>query len=95
MSTYVVTGTDSKPGTLAAFAAALHFPSWYGHNLDALADCLGDLSWLPEGPVDIHWADGLLAAADPGAHQAVLHVVTAAVAETRDSARPVRMRRTG
>lgn len=24
-------------------AAALDFPDYYGHNLDALADCLGDL----------------------------------------------------
>ena len=33
-------------------ATALEFPDWFGHNWDALADCLGDLSWLP--------ADGFL-----------------------------------
>lgn len=27
-----------------AFAAALHFPGYYGHNLDALNDCLGDVA---------------------------------------------------
>lgn len=26
-----------------ALAAALDFPRWYGHNLDALADCLRDV----------------------------------------------------
>lgn len=28
-------------------ADILRFPEWFGENLDALADCLGDLSWLP------------------------------------------------
>ncbi len=28
-------------------AEALQFPDWFGGNLDALADCLNDLSWLP------------------------------------------------
>lgn len=27
----------------ARIAAALDFPAWYGHNLDALMDCLTDL----------------------------------------------------
>lgn len=32
---------------LGVFASAFAFPQWFGHNWDALADCLGDLSWLP------------------------------------------------
>lgn len=36
-----------KPGLLRAIADALRFPEWFGCNWDALADCLGDLSWLP------------------------------------------------
>jgi RNAse (barnase) inhibitor barstar len=36
-----------KADFLARIAAALHFPSWFGHNWDALADCLADMSWLP------------------------------------------------
>ena len=39
--------TGSKAELLAAFARALSFPDWFGANWDALADCLGDLSWLP------------------------------------------------
>lgn len=40
-------GCDDKAGLLARIADALRFPDWFGHNWDALADCLGDLSWLP------------------------------------------------
>src|SRR5574343_2100442 len=36
----------SKEAFLAAVGEALAFPDWYGHNWDALADCLTDLSWM-------------------------------------------------
>lgn len=36
-----------KAGVLDVFARELRFPDHFGHNWDALADCLGDLSWLP------------------------------------------------
>lgn len=36
-----------KPDLLKALAAALEFPDSFGHNWDALADCLCDLDWLP------------------------------------------------
>lgn len=35
-----------KDGFLAAVGTSLGFPDWYGHNWDALADCLTDLSWM-------------------------------------------------
>lgn len=38
---------DDKPALLAELAAALDFPRSFGRNWDALADSLGDLSWLP------------------------------------------------
>ena len=39
-------GCYDKDGVIARFAYALQFPEWFGHNFDALADSLGDLSWL-------------------------------------------------
>lgn len=35
-----------KADFLKLVANAMDFPSWFGHNWDALADCLKDLSWL-------------------------------------------------
>jgi RNAse (barnase) inhibitor barstar len=36
-----------KEQMLAAIARTLKFPDWFGHNFDALADCLADMSWKP------------------------------------------------
>ena len=35
----------SKGEVLAVLARAIEAPDWFGHNWDALADALGDLSW--------------------------------------------------
>jgi hypothetical protein len=40
---------QGKGEFLAAIAAAIQAPSWFGHNFDALADALGDLSWRDDG----------------------------------------------
>lgn len=40
-------GCSDKTELLRRVAAALNFPDWFGHNWDALADALEDLSWLP------------------------------------------------
>lgn len=32
---------------LDGIAKALKFPKWFGHNFDALADCLADMAWKP------------------------------------------------
>ncbi|HQR48393.1 MAG TPA: barstar family protein, partial [Steroidobacteraceae bacterium] len=37
----------SKSELLDRVAAALDFPSTFGHNWDALFDCLADLGWRP------------------------------------------------
>jgi RNAse (barnase) inhibitor barstar len=39
-------GCAGKSALLERLAAKLELPDWFGHNWDALADCLGDLSWL-------------------------------------------------
>ena len=39
---HYVTARPTKRQTIDAFARALDFPPWHGHNLDALADSLGD-----------------------------------------------------
>lgn len=51
---YIVAPIDVRacadlPAVLREIADALSFPDWFGNNLDALADCLNDLSWLPSG----------------------------------------------
>jgi RNAse (barnase) inhibitor barstar len=40
-----LSGIIDKDGLLAAIAKAMDFPDWFGHNWDALADCLTDLEW--------------------------------------------------
>lgn len=66
---------DGKRALLAAIGKALHFPRYYGHNLDALEECLGDLT----GDVVLVWErDDVLRAADPEAYRAALEVLAAA-----------------
>jgi RNAse (barnase) inhibitor barstar len=38
-------GVADKAALLRKIAATLGFPDWFGHNWDALEDCLIDLSW--------------------------------------------------
>jgi RNAse (barnase) inhibitor barstar len=41
-------GCQEKTDLLQRIAGALAFPKTFGANWDALADCLGDLGWLPQ-----------------------------------------------
>lgn len=40
-------GAEDKAAFMERCARALRLPDWFGHNWDALADCLTDLSWCP------------------------------------------------
>jgi len=51
-------GARSKSAALAAIGEAMGFPGYYGQNLDALYDCLTDLSWLPPGEHVLVWEGG-------------------------------------
>lgn len=63
--------TSGKAGFLAAIGEALSFPAYYGRNLDALADCLSDVT----APTVVLWEHAeALRAEDPDAYQAVLDV---------------------
>jgi hypothetical protein len=69
--------------------SSLQAPDWAATNLDALADVLRDLSWLPEGPVHLQWSpDPELSSDDRTAITAVLRH---AVHETAGGPRPVRL----
>jgi len=77
-------------GLHAAVARALRFPAHYGRNWDALADCMGDLSWL-EGPGWVLLLDGAegLAAAAPGDLATALEVLRGAAASWAEEGRPL------
>ena len=65
----------SKAGLLAALATTLEFPDWFGHNWDALQDCLTDLSWRPApGYVVVLENCGGLAASAPETFATILEV---------------------
>jgi RNAse (barnase) inhibitor barstar len=76
----VVSAAAGKRGSLERFAEVLRLPDWFGHNLDALADCLHDLAESPlaEGATGRHlvW-DGTarLRGADPEAFEGICSVL--------------------
>lgn len=82
---HVVDGSElvNKRMMLCAIAAQLSFPEWAGRNLDALYDCLIDLSWLPSGEHVLIWSGyQVLAEHDPKAYRGIGSVLVAAAQES-------------
>ncbi|MFC3716251.1 barstar family protein [Luteimonas soli] len=74
-------GCRDKDEVLDRFAAALRFPDWFGRNWDALADCLGDLSWWPaEGYLLLLDRVDAWRAAEAGQFTTLLEILDAAAA---------------
>lgn len=63
-------------------AETLQFPAYFGFNWDAFADCLADLSWLPERGRVLLWDRyAVLAENDPDAWAAARDVFADVTAE--------------
>jgi Barstar (barnase inhibitor) len=86
----VIPPRPTKRDTIQAIYDAVRAPNWAAPNLDALADILRDLSWLPPGPVNLEWQ---VAPDLPAPDVDAIHdVLIAAVAESARSAHPLTLR---
>lgn len=84
-----LSGARDKADLLKSIGDAMAFPDWYGHNWDALLDCLADLSWQPaEGYVVIlEHCDGIHGRAEAD-FVAALQLFEAAANEWREQGVP-------
>lgn len=75
---------------LADLGKALHFPAWYGANLDALHDCLTDPDWQPKRGIVIR-IGGLdeLQQKAPPACATLLEVLASAARERSTAQHPL------
>jgi hypothetical protein len=84
-------GVHDKRTLLERCAEEFILPSYFGHNWDALQDCLTDLSWAPAntGYLVIYdrWREP--AGADPASHQTLLEIFAAAVEHWRRTSTPM------
>jgi len=82
----------NKLGALDAIAAALSFPAYFGRNLDALLDCLNDLSWLPAGEHVLIWTHpDVLRTADPRGYADISSVLDESETRGRRTDRTLRV----
>ena len=74
----VIKGGHCKtPANLfAEFARALGFPDYFGHNWDALEECLADLEWLPaKGYILLITDAGCVLPDDEGEYETFLEIL--------------------
>ncbi|HTS86498.1 MAG TPA: barstar family protein [Usitatibacter sp.] len=78
-----------KEQLLNAVATALHFPKSFGHNWDALEECLVDLDMDADGFVILYdHIDGLLAA-HPDQFETLVEILRDAVGSWREDGTPM------
>ena len=78
-----------KADAIRSIYAQVAAPEWAAPNLDALADVLRDLSWLPPGEVEVTVPDlRRLAARD---RHALRTALARAVAASADGTHPLRL----
>jgi RNAse (barnase) inhibitor barstar len=81
---------DTRAGFFTAIARELRFPDYFGHNWDAVYDCLTDFNWLPAAGYGIVLDGyGALATAQPEQWQIALKVLGEASAFWRATKRPM------
>lgn len=84
-------GVHDKRTLLDRCAEEFALPSYFGHNWDALQDCLRDLSWVPAVAgylvVYDHWREP--AGADPATHRTLMEIFDAAVRSWRGTPTPM------
>jgi hypothetical protein len=79
------------PAAFSELAAALQFPWYFGENLAALVDCIGDLSWLSDNILIIVYdADLVLAEDDKPSFYAALGRAAEAFSEADNPLHPDR-----
>ncbi|HEY1487114.1 MAG TPA: barstar family protein [Micromonosporaceae bacterium] len=78
-----------RASLFSEFMVACDFPDWFGGNWDAFADCLKDLSWLPDEPLAILWQrSGAFEAAAPAIWRTANRVISTAIAARIDTGLP-------
>lgn len=73
-------GVHGKGEFLAAIAQAIKAPEWFGHNFDALADALADLSWCRARGYILLLRNGSDTFGLPDDHHAVTEIFAGAAA---------------
>lgn len=87
--TVEIAARANKDQALEQLGAALHFPTWYGANFDALFDCLTDPDWQP-GRGHVIMIKGMidLRATNPDDFATLIEVFQAATEARREAASP-------